>query len=556
MASWTSAGERRAVSRARRGVPAWHHGLALAAIVAAYGLVATRHMDLPGIYADSINPDYLVNRVLNPDAARSIVWVLFGNSLLGDRAPVLISLYHGSQQFWLGLPLYAIFGTSVEGVRLVHATFALGVLLSMYLLLQRAATPWLAALACIALAIDPAFSYSFRTQAYITVAPAAWIFLALWCLQRTEGVSDASARRLLLASGVFCGLATVGYFVWAFVLVPIAVMAARCGPSPSLARPGWRRWAGGVAIGAAAYPVGYLLVARKAGSFEGLLAFLREQQQVIAPFRSELTLGERATHAGAALRSVIDGSWHSAMMFNGESLTVPGATLKLAVVALLPLLLWVIAEITRTATALQRTLVALPVSFVAGALVFGDRLGGHHYCVVVPLLYAALGVGLGTVALPRRAWIAGVGVGILVTLMGLNVSAQARFDARLVATGGRGLLSDAIHRLAADLDATHPKPLLWFPDAVLALPLIMLTHGEVEMSDQLEDPVPRRRLCAGEDVWMVRIPDHASAARGDLWRSRLQWPTAPEVRVYADRGGSVVFEVLRFAGKGGACQNR
>src|SRR6188472_3553396 len=132
---------------------AWRHWLAVSAIVVAYGFVVTRNIDLPGIYADAINPDYLVNRILNPNAARSIVWVLFGNSLLGDRAPMLISLYHGSQQFWLGLPLYALFGTTVEGVRLVHATFAMGVLLSMYVLLQRVISPWWAALACIALAL-------------------------------------------------------------------------------------------------------------------------------------------------------------------------------------------------------------------------------------------------------------------------------------------------------------------------------------------------------------------------------------------------------------------
>ena len=120
-------------------------------------------------------------------------------------------------------------------------------------------------------------------------------------------------------------------------------------------------------------------------------------------------------------------------------------------------------------------------------------------------------------------------------------------------TGGKGFLSDAIHRFAADLNATQTKPLLWFPDAVLALPLIMLSHGEVEMGDQLDDPEPKRRLCSGSDVWLVRIPKHPSIKRGEQWLANLGWSTPPTLQVYAERDGTPVFEVLRFKGNRVAC---
>ena len=178
---------------------AWWWFVPVAIVFAA---VATHRMELPGIYADSINPDYLVTRILNPQAERSMVWVLVGNSLLGDRAPVLISLYHGSQQFWLGLPLYAIFGTTVTGVRLTHATFALFVLAALFALLVRGgARPWLAALTCACLALDCAFSYSFRVQAYITVAPAAWLLMGLYALTRATRSAEHYPGRWLVASG-------------------------------------------------------------------------------------------------------------------------------------------------------------------------------------------------------------------------------------------------------------------------------------------------------------------------------------------------------------------
>ncbi len=523
----------------------------MALIVAAYALVATRHIDLPGIYADAINPDYLVTRILNRDPARSIVWVLFGNSLLGDRVPVLIAPYHGSQQFWLGLPLYALLGTSVESVRIVHATFALGVLLSMYVLLQRAAPRWLAVATCVALALDPAFSFSFRTQAYITVAPAAWIFLALWCLLRAMQASGADAPRWLFASGTLCGVAAVGYFVWWLVLPPIAIAAVAWMRGIALARPAWLSWGGGLLLGAAAYPVGYLLVLRKAGGWEGFVDFVREQQARVDPFRSQLDIVERMTHFGRGVASVLDGSWHSAMMFNGQSLTVAAFPWKLAVLVALPVALWGLAERRRTATPLQRVTLALPASFALGSLAFGDRLGGHHYAILVPCLYASLAAGLASIDL-RRAWMPLAAISCVASIAAISIAAQAAFGDRLVSTGGKGFLSDAIHRFAADVNATQHKPMLWFPDAVMALPLIMLTHGDVEMSDQIDDREPKRRLCAGKDVWLVRIPNHPSTPRGEAWLARLGW-TPPQVEVYRERDGTPVFEVARLVGKAGAC---
>src|SRR4029453_4751186 len=140
------------------------------------------------------------------------------------------SLYHGSQQFWLGLPLYAIFGTTVAGVRLTHAAFALGVLAALYALQARGGVRlWLAAATGVVLALDPSFSYAFRTQGYITMAPAAWLLLGIFSLIRATESDAMRAGRWLFASGVLCGLAAVGYFVWALVLPPVAIAVSRWG---------------------------------------------------------------------------------------------------------------------------------------------------------------------------------------------------------------------------------------------------------------------------------------------------------------------------------------
>src|SRR6516164_5451597 len=121
----TIPGSRR--SRLARWIP-------LAIVVVVYLIVATQQITLPGIYMDAVNPDYLVVRLLHDRTEPITAWLLPGN-YLAERAPVLISLYHGSQQVWLGLPFFWLFGTTVTGLRLTHAMFALGVLVASYALL-------------------------------------------------------------------------------------------------------------------------------------------------------------------------------------------------------------------------------------------------------------------------------------------------------------------------------------------------------------------------------------------------------------------------------------
>jgi hypothetical protein len=522
--------------------------LPFVAVALAYGIVATHLIDLPGIYADAINPDYLVARILNPHPERTIVWILFGNSLLGDRAPVLISLYHGSQQFWLGLPLYAIFGTTVAGVRLTHAAFALGVLAALYALQARGGVRlWLAAATGVVLALDPSFSYAFRTQGYITMAPAAWLLLGIFCLIRATESDAMRPGRWLFASGVLCGLAAVGYFVWALVLPPVAIAVSRWGRAARPERPPLITWALGLATGSIFYPIGYLLIARKLGSFGAMVEFVQEQQEKFGYLKSALSFEGRLRHAWRMIDLVVSDAWHNSMMFGGELTPTPGAFWKTGLVVGLPYLLWLYAEHQRRATPLQRLLVALPVSFVALSLVFGDRLGGHHFVTLVPLFYAALGLGLATFLSPgrRQSMIILVPLAVLAIL---NVTGQVDISEKLAETRGKGFLSDTIHRFAADLNALPEKPFLWFAEPAVALPIIMLTRASVPMTDQLDDPAPRRTLCAGRNVAMVRVKGHPTEARAREWQANLAWDE-PELTSYAQADGTLVFEVATFRGR-------
>jgi len=517
-------------------------------VAAVYAVAVAQNITLPGVYMDAVNPDYLAVRLLSRHTEPIAAWLLPGNYLAG-RAPVLISFYHGSQQAWLGLPGFFLFGTTVTGLRITHALFGLAVLAALYAVLGRAGLrPWQSAVACAALALDPSFTYAFRTQSYITVAPMAWLLLSLYCIQRA-GAADAHRTRWLAGSGALYGLAVVGYFVYAFFLPALLLALHWSLPRAGPGRGGWLAWCAGAAIGGAFYPIGYALVALQMGGVGGAWAYFQQTQRALHAFSEQPALAERLAHVAATIASAFQNSFHHTLIF-GEHGVVPGASFKMALLLALPGLAWLRAEWRRDATPALRTFVALAISFIAVAMLFGTRLSGHHYMVLVPLAYGALALGLGSLAAAPRAWQGTTATFALplAVLVALNVGGQVREAQRLAATGGTGFYSDAINRLAADLDAAPRRPFVYFPDWGLSMPVAFLTGGRVGM-DSLEDfAAGRKMLCDGRDV-AVAIVTGDRAARVAAWQKGFGWDAPAAVVPYAQRDGKELFVLATFRGR-------
>ena len=507
-------------------------------------------IDLPGVYMDAVNPDYLVVSILNP-GHRIEAWVLPGNMLAG-RFPVLTSLYHGTQQLWLGLPFFALLGTTVATLRLVHGLFACAVLICATMLLRRAGLKEIAVAAVgIAVAADPSFVFAFRTPSYITLAPVAWLLLSFLALARAGGT--ASPRRWLLASGAAYGLAVFGYFIYLFYL-PAVLFAVLAWPAWS-AQPGalparWRRllpWAVGAAAGAIAYPIGYALIAWSLGSLGGLVDYVRDTQQALGVMRSPLGFAGRVANGWHMVTSVTHNWWHHSMMF-GVQASVPGAQAKTLLLTAAPIALWLAAEARRTAGIYLRVTVACGVSFFLLSLVFGNRLGGHHYVSLLVLGYLGLALGIAalvgrrgdTARFPRSAWV----VPPMVLLLALGLMGQADVRARLRETGGVGLMSDAINRFAADARSGHAQDFHYFPDWGLALPFAFLTRGDIDHAQAADAKEARALLCQGRDVRLALIGPERGRRLAE-WTRALDWPD-PVVDAYRQRDGVVVIEVATY----------
>ena len=179
----------------------------------------------------------------------------------------------------------------------------------------------------------------------------------------------------------------------------------------------------------------------------------------------------------------------------------------------------------------------------------GDRSGGHHFITLVPILYAALACGLVN-ALPHGAtarWRAATFAAPVIALACLNAAGQVTEARTLAATRGVGLFSDAINRLAADLNTATDKPQVYFPDWGLALPITFLTRGDVPIDTIVDYSQAARLLCAGRDVGVALVEGDRAARRAE-WQAALHW-NAPEVTPYRQADGRAVFDYVLFRGR-------
>jgi len=516
-------------------------------VLICYGAVATQQIALPGIYMDAVNPDYMAVRVLNRNAQPITLWLLPGNYLF-TKVPVLISFYHGSQQFWLGLPFFWLFGTSVTGLRLTHAIFALGLLATLYALLVRHdIKPWQAALVCAALAIDPGFSYAFRTQSYITLAPCAWLFLSLYALRRAAQANSGWSK-WIFASGMFYGWSIVGYFIYAFFL-PAMLLALYTWRPPAMGvRRTWVLAAAGLALGAIFYPLGYLLAVVELGGVTEAWNYFQQTQKALKAFSDQPEFSARLAHLMATIDSVFQNWYHHTLIF-GEGKSVPGGALKYAILLWGPLVLWLHAEWRRQSPALLRVLIAMVVSFVAIALMFGTRLSGHHFMVLLPLSYAALvaGLHLSRSINPNSRQSVWIMLTPFVALAAINLVGQISEARSLRDSRGVGLYSDAIAQLAVDLDTAKKRPFVYFPDWGLSMPVAFLTGGRVGMDSDVNVDHARNMLCNGRDVAIAAITGDR-AQRIAAWQQSLNWG-APSRKQYTQGDGKVAFEIATFFGQ-------
>jgi hypothetical protein len=482
----------------------------VAAITALYVILATRAFDQPGIYLDAVNPDYLAVRMLDPSSPTS-AWVLPGN-LLWRRFPLLGGVYHGSIHAYLTLPFYALMGGTVLSLRVAHLFLGILVVLMSGIFIWCVTRSRLAtAAALLALVTDPAFILTFRTQAYITTFPIVLVLVGLAQLHAAE-----RRPRRLFVGGLCAGAAVWGYFIYSFMIPGIVLFVA----ADSLrawrddARAGSRApWQTalrplvplliGIGFGLSPYAVSYASLFYSLGGLHAGLDWLR---QTVASLHvtSNQGFGARLEFILWQISMSVTSEWHWRTFF-GE-MPQPGYAeqVKLAALVLLPLAAVPFAFSNGPRQRAFWLTAMVMVSFVLSATVFGDRLGGHHFCLLLVLLYALASISLSLLTSrirgrPLRALAFGVPCA---AAMAVSLMVFVTFISRLEDRGAAGLysslLSDYPSRIRRDGDRTAHV----FMDWGGLLQFIYLTEGKVPAYDDSQLRIVACRFGEAKAVYL------------------------------------------------------
>jgi hypothetical protein len=520
-------------------------------VVACYLPLSTRYLTRPGLYFDAVNPDYAAIKILHPDIP-SDVWIMPGNLVL-DRFPVLAgSLYHGSLQAYFAVPFTYLFGPHVVSVRSLYICEAILICLAVFMYVyRRSGMATLAWFGAFFLAIDPAFVFSFRTQAYIVTFPI--FFTILGCLFLT---GQKPSFRGHIAAGVFFGLAAWGYFVHLFFLPGVILHLLTRRLEANVSR--FRSFVGfgiGMMIGVSPYILGYALIVTSFDTipdaiswFHSLIGGLR----IMTPQPLSDRIDSTLRFAGIALTGewiweVVWGLWH----------TDYGQIGKVGLLIVAPCIgLGFSVGGSRLRSPALLMLYAI-VSYVAVAVIFGQRMGGHHFVLLLPLLYILLALSAGMVIERGPTTIRGILLAcVSVALVFVNLSGSLWTIKELRDVEGNTFYSDIISNYPLEaLESGSRTPYIFINPGGF-LPFTYLTSGRIpayEESDATEDDRSRltERICSLGVTKLVFLGQHAASLGRDAIE-RLQL-TVLGTRIISTQKGNFDYAVFAVGAPAAVC---
>lgn len=487
-------------------------------LMAIFWLGVLRHIDLPGLYMDAVNPDYLVARAINPRVWNPD-WLSQAWLVPTATFPILGNLYHGVQNYYFELLSLRVLGVSVASVRISQAFFGALTVAFLYVTAVILTRNRLAAfIGAALLACDIAFIASFRTQFYIILGGEMWLFASLMALYYGRPLG-------FFLSGVCFGLSTYGYFVLGFFAPAMAVLV--------LARPDRRpfHWIGGFCVGLLPYVAGYASLVSAQGDLHGALAWLQAATRGLAPLSSHLSLLDSLRYTSQIAWFALSDAGNESMLF-GRSVSGVWAVIKVATIVAIILAFLVRGKETQT-----KLLILMPASYFCVAAIFGSRLWAHHFSTLVPVAYLLLAAAAAEFLSGNKHRLLVFGVAIV--FVAGNLHQGNNFYRALEATGGVGKTTDALSRLATDA-RDRPDTLYVFPDWGFFMSFNLLTENRVPYvldADHIADARGERTNV--EIVFWA--PSDEKKYRDALTAAGAK---TVESRAYYRRDGMLAFEAL------------
>ncbi len=470
-----------------------------------------RYIELPGLYQDAINPDYIAAHTINDQLFSP------GGPLPTRWFPLLGNLYHGVQNYYVGLPFFRFFGLNIVSARLAQALFGAVIVLLLYVVSVRTTGNRLISfIAAVGLASGIAFLASFRTQFYIILGGEAWLFGALSFLP-FRSIPRETFRLNCILSGICCGLAAYGYFVFLFFL-PGFLWLILCHRDVD----SWlalKYWIIGIIIGVLPYALGYVSLFLAFGGIKPGFAWLSHTFFDMGILSSTLPLWDKFANALNLLNQALNNIGNVAMIFSEtkayDDLTQIGFTVKARIIFMYSaLVLGIIFALVPykkrglDANAIGKQMVALPLSYFFFAALLGARLWVHHFSVFVPLFYLVCAIVVNEVyrlLKPRLASVmpvqSEIPISIIVAiLLFFNFQQQQVFFENLEYTGGAGKTTNAMTLLAEEALTAQGKEVYFFPEWGFFPSFNLLTGNRIPYEVKLDSIRIQKFAQSGRDI--------------------------------------------------------
>lgn len=521
---------------------------------------------LPGLYMDSINPEYLSRWVLTGDTG--LRWIMPGNQLFG-RVPLFTgTIYHGSTQLYFSLPFFQIFGIGLGQWRLTQFVVAALIVVAVVSCIIRsggstARTSWLVAFAVSsALVLDPGFILGLRTQAYSTIFAVGVVLASVVVILPASRSSLTTFR--LLTSGFMYGLSAFTYFItWMFLPAILWIVWLRNVHAYPRRQYQIRLWVFGVAIGYLPFVLGIALIVKDRG-FVGATDYLRHMGENLDIEARQSGLADRIRHVLRTTKITLDGDWVSETIVARPAGTA--GTVRASVGTSI-ILVGVLLGLRRTSEHMRVspviTIVALLTSFWVAAVGLGDRLQGHHYAALLPVWYLGIALGLLEVieatgnrvrmrTSPRASAIRqstfGLVSAVIAALLLSGMAGQRDLQRQIVHSGGAGLFSSRVTELAYDLDRGADGATVFVRDWGFAFTIQFLAGANTHVIDVAPTPEAiNAHVCrTGMVIVVTRFPGSVDASRvaaqsqtivvrDEIWKAndgtplfQTSWFRAPE----------------------------
>lgn len=178
----------------------------------------------PGLYMDSVNPDYLAAYMVNANNISKwsypdnyLDFLLTGNP---QGLTLLNSLYGAATPAYIGLIIFKIMGFNIFTIRFVHVLYGYAIVFIMWKIIKKITNEndKLSFLFTVIFALDATFMFSSRTQFYLQLFPLITFLPAVYLLaielQSIELGRVVNWKKIFI-SNILVGLSATGYFIFA-----------------------------------------------------------------------------------------------------------------------------------------------------------------------------------------------------------------------------------------------------------------------------------------------------------------------------------------------------